>query len=170
MEFQLKLLDARAEKTLKRSTPMSGGYDVIACIDQPLSIRHGDKPTLIPTGFALFSNRADVIGLILPRSGLGHKQGLVLGNTIGVVDGDYQEQWFVSAWNRGQQDEIIINPGDRIVQVLFVPVYHPTFNAVNEFSSTTERGLGGFGSTGVGSGTDHASTTESVSFLRKPLT
>ena len=147
-QFQVKVLHALGMP--KRATPMSAGYDVVASLDIPVVIRKGDVATLIPLGFACFMDNANVAGLILPRSGLGHKQGLVLGNTVGVVDGDYQNQWFASAWNRGQQDEIIINPGDRIAQIVFVPVIHPEFLQVDNFSEVTHRGLGGFGSTGVG--------------------
>lgn len=145
--YQIKVLDKRG--TPARATSMSAGYDVVACIDEPIVIKKGDKAMLIPLGFACFMDDGAVAGLILPRSGLGHKQGLALGNTVGVVDGDYQNQWFASAWNRGQQDEIVINPGDRIAQIIFVPVIHPQFVVVDEFSAKTERGQGGFGSTGV---------------------
>lgn len=146
IKFQIKLLDKRGLP--QRATSLSAGYDVIACIDEPLVIKKGDKATLIPLGFACYMADGNVAGLILPRSGLGHKQGLTLGNTVGVVDGDYQNQWFASAWNRGQQDEIVINPGDRIAQIVFVPVIHPDFDQVEEFTDVSERGLGGFGSTG----------------------
>lgn len=146
IKFQLKLLDERGLP--KRATPMSAGYDVVACIDEPLVIKRTDKATLIPLGFACYMADGHVAGLILPRSGLGHKQGLTLGNTVGVVDGDYQNQWFASAWNRGQQFEIVINPGDRIAQIVFVPVIHPDFDQVEVFTEASERGLGGFGSTG----------------------
>lgn len=149
-KVQVKVLDSRA-KLPERGTALAAGYDLFACIDAPVSIRAGEKATLIPTGLAMFSNEASMAGIILPRSGLGHKQGLVLGNTLGLIDGDYQNQWFVSAWNRGQQDEIVINPGDRIAQVMFVPVIHPDFLVVDEFTVETERGLGGFGSTGTDS-------------------
>lgn len=148
MSFQVKILHPLAAVP-QRATPMSAGYDLIAAIDAPISIRAGEKATLIPTGLAIYQGTGEVAGLILPRSGLGHKQGLVLGNTLGLVDGDYQNQWFVSAWNRGQQDEIVIKPGERIAQALFVPVIHPFFTVVDEFSDVTERGQGGFGSTGV---------------------
>ena len=145
MNFQMKVLDERVR--LKQATPMSAGYDLYACITEPIILHKSDKATLIPTGFALFMNTGNVAGILLPRSGLGHKQGLVLGNTLGLIDGDYQNQWFVSAWNRGQQEEIVINPMDRIAQCIFVPVLHPTFDLVSDFSTETERGLGGFGST-----------------------
>lgn len=149
MTFQIKRLHPLATIPMP-ATEMAAGYDLIAAIDAPMSIRNGEKSTLIPTGLAICIGSASVAGLLLPRSGLGHKQGLVLGNTLGLIDGDYQNQWFISAWNRGQQDEIVINPGDRIAQVIFVPVIHPIFHEVEEFSAATERGLGGFGSTGVG--------------------
>lgn len=145
-KFQIKLLDKRGLPA--RATPLSAGYDVVACIDEPLVIKKGEKATLVPLGFACYMANGHVAGLILPRSGLGHKQGLVLGNTVGVVDGDYQNQWFASVFNRGQQDEIVINPGDRICQIVFVPVIHPDFDQVEEFTDVSERGLGGFGSTG----------------------
>lgn len=148
-KVQVKILDQRINGQLQRGTSMSAGYDLIACIDKPVSIRHGDKATMIPTGLAIYINDPNIAALILPRSGLGHKQGLALGNTVGLVDADYQNQWYVSAWNRGQQDEIVINPGDRFAQAVFIPVIHPNFEIVSEFSEETERGLGGFGSTGV---------------------
>ena len=147
MNVQIKFIHPLA-KHLVPATPLSAGYDLVACIEEKMSIRHGEKAVLIPTGLAIFSNSREFAGLILPRSGLGHKQGLVLGNTLGLIDGDYQQQWYISAFNRGQQDEIIINPGDRIAQCIFVPVIHPCFVTVGEFSTETERGLGGFGSTG----------------------
>lgn len=146
MKIQMKKLHPLAT-TPARMTPLSAGYDLMACIDTPVTIRRDEKATLIPTGLALFSNNGDVAGLLLPRSGLGHKQGLVLGNLLGLIDGDYQNQWYVSAWNRGQQEEIVINPGDRIAQAIFVPVLHPEFIEVAEFDATSDRGLGGFGST-----------------------
>lgn len=150
---QIKILDPRAAVPVT-GTSMSAGYDLIACIDEPIKIKHGEKAVLIPTGLAIFIDNASVAGIILPRSGLGHKQGLVLGNTLGLIDGDYQNQWFVSVWNRGNganpfglYPDITISPGDRIAQAIFVPVIHPLFVQVNGFSLTTERGLGGFGST-----------------------
>lgn len=146
---QVKILDPRASGFGQRSTEMSAAYDLYACIENPMSVRHGAEATMVPTGIAAFMNDKDIACLILPRSGLAHKQGLVLGNSVGLVDADYQNQWFISVWNRGQQDEIIIHPGDRIAQALFIPVIHPTFRHVHEFSESTGRGLGGFGSTGV---------------------
>ena len=146
-DLQIKILDSRA-KVPTRGSALAAGYDLIACIDEPILLRHNDDAVLIPTGLAMFSNHGDVAGIILPRSGLGHKQGLVLGNTLGLIDGDYQNEWYVSAWNRGQYDQIVIKPGDRIAQCIFVPVLHPNFMVVDEFDTESGRGLGGFGSTG----------------------
>lgn len=149
-KFQFKILDKRAAKGLTRGTSKSAGYDLIACINEPLTLKKGDDATFIPLGFACYMDDggADVAGFILPRSGLGHKQGLCLGNMVGLIDKDFQNQWLASAWNRGQKDEIIINPGDKIAQAVFIEVVHPEFVFVEEFSEATERGLGGFGSTG----------------------
>ncbi|HEY9133791.1 MAG TPA: dUTP diphosphatase, partial [Dyella sp.] len=112
---------------------------------------------LIPTGLAMHMNTHDFCALVLPRSGLGHKRGLVMGNGTGVIDADYMAECFVSVWNRnpariggeGEDANITIQPGDRIAQMLFVPVVRPTFAVVESFSSSSKRGLGGFGSTGV---------------------
>ena len=146
-DLQIKILDSRA-KVPTRGSALAAGYDLIACIDEPMVLEKTDCAELIPTGLAMFSNHGDVAGIILPRSGLGHKQGLVLGNTLGLIDGDYQNEWYVSAWNRGQYDQIVIKPGDRIAQCIFVPVLHPNFMVVDEFDTESGRGLGGFGSTG----------------------
>lgn len=148
MEIEIKILNPMAAVPA-HATAFSAGYDLIACINEPLQLRREDKATLIPTGVAICTHSPDVAGLILPRSGLGHKKGLVLGNGVGLIDGDYQAEWFVSAWNRGQEEIIEILPGDRIAQVIFVPVISPRFTVVEEFSNRTERALGGFGSTGV---------------------
>lgn len=148
MTVQIIVLDERA-KDFKPATGMSAGYDLVACINEPVILKRGDKATLIPTGLKIFTNDRNSMGMIVPRSGLGHKQGLVLGNAIGIIDGDYQNEVFISALNRGQQEEITINPGDRIAQYIFVPVLHPETVIVTEFTVETERGQGGFGSTGV---------------------
>lgn len=144
--FQVKKLHPNA-KLPQRATIGSAGYDLFACLDKPIDIRAGEKAVLVPTGLAIFSDDYQIAGLIVPRSGLGHKQGLVTGNLVGVIDSDYQGMWYVSCWNRGQTDCVIIMPGDAIAQVLFVPVLHPCFEFVEEFSTETRRGSGGFGST-----------------------
>lgn len=138
-----------ADAPLAPATAQSAGYDLRAAIDAPLVVRRGEPAVLVPTGLAIYSGSAQMAGLILPRSGLGHKKGLVLGNLVGLIDGDYQQQWYVSAWNRGQCDEIVIEPAERIAQAIFVPVIHPRFEVVDEFPEVTERALGGFGSTGA---------------------
>lgn len=146
MNFQLKILDKRI--TFKPATTLSAGYDLQAAINEPLIIKRSEKAALIPTGFALYIKDPTVCGLLLPRSGLGHKQGLVLGNNVGLLDADYSGQLYISAWNRGQQEEIVINPLDKIAQLIFCPVIHPQFNYVDIFVTEDDRGAGGFGSTG----------------------
>jgi dUTP pyrophosphatase len=128
-------------------TAHAAAIDLYACLDDTLIIAAGDTPALIPAGFAIHIGNPHVAALILPRSGLGHKQGLVLGNLVGLIDPDYTGQIMVSAWNRGQQN-ITLQPGDRFAQMMFVPVLRPEFAMVEKFSQTTERGAGGFGSTG----------------------
>ena len=147
LNVQVKVLDSKCVPP-KSATEFSAGYDLIANIKEPIEIFPTTKATLIPTGLALFIGNPNVAGIILPRSGLGHKKGLVLGNTLGLIDADYQNEWFVSAWNRGQEPSIVIDPGERIAQVIFIPIIHPEFVAVDHFSEVTDRGMGGFGSTG----------------------
>jgi dUTP pyrophosphatase len=150
LSFEVKVFDERARASLTPATDGSAGYDLLACVDSPTFIRRYEPAVLIPTGLAIHINDRSVAAMILPRSGLGHKRGLVLGNSVGLIDSDYQQQWFVSAWNRGQSESIVINPGDRIAQVVFVPVLHVAiWEEVTEFGVETERGLGGFGSTGA---------------------
>jgi dUTP pyrophosphatase len=123
----------------------SAGLDLRACIEKELVINPG-KTILIPSGISIHIKDPGYAALILPRSGLGHKHGIVLGNLVGLIDSDYQGELFISCWNRGDK-EFIINPLDRIAQLVLVPVYQASFNLVNEFESS-ERGEGGFGSTG----------------------
>lgn len=149
-KVQLKRIHPLA-KIPERGTPMSAGFDLIACIDEPISIRAGEPAVLIPTGLRIFMNDPNLASMLLPRSGLGHKHGLILGNTLGLIDADFQNQWMISAWNRGQSDEVVIRPGDKICQAIFIQVLHPDFEVLDddqEFSVDTERGMGGFGSTG----------------------
>ena len=123
----------------------SAGLDLRACIEKELVINPG-KTILIPSGISIHIKDPGYAALILPRSGLGHKHGIVLGNLVGLIDSDYQGELFISCWNRGDK-EFIINPLDRIAQLVLVPVYQASFNLVNDFESS-ERGEGGFGSTG----------------------
>jgi dUTP pyrophosphatase len=127
------------------ATSGSAGLDLRACIDTPLLISPGETH-LIPTGLSLYIANPGFAGMILPRSGLGHKNGIVLGNLVGLIDADYQGPLMVSTWNRGQQP-FTINPLDRLAQLVIVPIQQVEFNVVDEFPST-DRGAGGFGSTG----------------------
>jgi deoxyuridine 5'-triphosphate nucleotidohydrolase len=119
--------------------------DLRACIDAPLSLAPG-AAELIPTGISIYIEDSALAAMLLPRSGLGHKNGIVLGNLVGLIDSDYQGPLMVSVWNRGTLP-FTINPGDRIAQMVIVPVVHATFEIVQDFSATS-RGTGGFGSSG----------------------
>jgi dUTP pyrophosphatase len=146
MKIDVKILDPRMRDQLPNyATPGSAGLDLRACIDTPLLISPGETH-LIPTGLSLYIANPGFAGMILPRSGLGHKNGIVLGNLVGLIDADYQGPLMVSTWNRGQQP-FTINPLDRLAQLVIVPIQQVGFNVVDEFPST-DRGAGGFGSTG----------------------
>ena len=123
----------------------AAGLDLRACVEQSLLIRPGETE-LIPTGISIFIKAPNYAALILPRSGLGHKHGIVLGNLVGLIDSDYQGELLVSCWNRGDK-EFTVNSLDRIAQLVLVPVLQPSFNLVEEYENT-ERGESGFGSTG----------------------
>ena len=127
------------------TTEGAAGLDLRACIEAPLPLEPGDT-RLIPTGLAIYIQDPGYAALILPRSGLGHKHGIVLGNLVGLIDSDYQGELMISAWNRGQSS-FTIEPGDRIAQLVLVPVVQTTFQVVDEFT-TTDRGVNGFGSSG----------------------
>ena len=123
----------------------SAGLDLRACINEEIAIKPGET-ALIPTGFAMFLKNPDYAACILPRSGLGHKHGIVLGNLVGLIDSDYQGELMVSCWNRSSEN-FTVNPLDRIAQMIIVPVMQANLNIVKDFEAT-DRGLGGFGSTG----------------------
>lgn len=147
-QIDLKILDSRigTEFPLPTyATEGSAGLDLRALIEQPLTVEAG-QTVLIPTGIALYIADPTLAAVILPRSGLGHKNGIVLGNLVGLIDSDYQGPLMVSLWNRGDQP-FTVNVGDRIAQMVFVPVVQAKFNLVNEFQQT-ERGEGGFGHSG----------------------
>ncbi|TVO59544.1 dUTP diphosphatase [Denitromonas ohlonensis] len=127
------------------ATPGAAGLDLRACLDAPLNLLPGDT-VLVPTGMAIHLDDPGLAAMILPRSGLGHKHGIVLGNLVGLIDSDYQGQIFVSVWNRGKV-AFKIEPMERIAQLVVVPVVQATFNVVDQFEAST-RGAGGFGSTG----------------------
>lgn len=148
MKIELKILDARMSSQLPAyATPGSAGLDLRACIDAPLELAPG-QAQLIPTGLAIHLGDAGYAAVILPRSGLGHKHGIVLGNLVGLIDSDYQGQLMVSCWNRGQSP-YVVQPMERIAQLVVVPVVQASFEVVSEFAQS-ERGAGGFGSTGTG--------------------
>ena len=142
----LKVLDPRmAEQLPSYATPGSAGLDLRACLDEAITLEPG-QTTLIPTGLAIHIGDPGLAALILPRSGLGHKHGIVLGNLVGLIDSDYQGQLMVSCWNRGQTT-FVIQPMERIAQLVLVPVVQARFRRVEEFDASA-RGEGGFGSTG----------------------
>ena len=145
----LKILDARIGTSFplpRYGTEGAAGLDMIACLNDPLVLKPGDTH-LIPTGIAIHIGDPGLAAVLLPRSGLGHKHGIVLGNLVGLIDSDYQGQVFVSCWNRGQQ-AFTIEPGDRIAQMVFVPVVKAGFEIVADFDAS-QRGSGGFGHTGI---------------------
>lgn len=146
---QIKVLDARLGKEIPLPEPAtagSAGMDLRACIDEPMELAPG-RVELVPTGFAMYIGDAGIAAMLLPRSGLGHKRGLVLGNLVGLIDSDYQGQLMISCWNRGDES-IIVNPGDRIAQMVFVQIASRAFEFVDEFEATA-RGAGGFGHSGI---------------------
>lgn len=147
-QVQVKILDPKIGNEIplpEYATTGSAGIDLRACIDETLTLTGGDTQ-LIPTGIAIHMQDQNMAATILPRSGLGHKNGIVLGNLVGLIDSDYQGQLFISCWNRSQTD-FSIEPGDRIAQLVFLPVIQPTFTVVEEFTSS-DRGEGGFGHSG----------------------
>ena len=144
--IDLKILDPRMKELLPSyGTPGSAGLDLRACVDAPLVIEPG-QTVLVPTGLAIHIGDPGYAAMILPRSGLGHKNGIVLGNLVGLIDSDYQGQLMVSTWNRGHAS-FTLQPLDRLAQLVIVPVLQVGFNVVEEFASS-ERGAGGFGRTG----------------------
>ncbi len=146
MHVDVKILDPRMREQLPHyATPGSAGLDLRACLDAPLVLNPGETQ-LIPTGIAIHLADAGFAAMILPRSGLGHKHGVVLGNLVGLIDSDYQGQLMVSTWNRGHE-AFTIQPFERIAQMVIVPVVQASFNLVDEFPES-DRGAGGFGSTG----------------------
>lgn len=146
MKMDVKILDARLRDQMPHyATAGAAGLDLRACIDEALVLEPGET-RLVPTGMAIHLADPGYAALILPRSGLGHKHGIVLGNLVGLIDSDYQGQLMVSAWNRSQQ-AFELAPMERLAQLVIVPVVQAEFNVVEDFS-TSERGEGGFGSTG----------------------
>jgi len=151
-DIEVVVLDRRlhAWGLPRYQSEMAAAIDLHACLDEDLSLEPGAPAQLIPAGIAVHMNDAHMAALIVPRSGLGHKKGLVVGNLVGVIDADYLGPIMVSAWNRSAAGTapITIVPGERIAQMLFVPILRPVFRVVEAFSRSTARGEGGFGSTG----------------------
>lgn len=149
IDIEMKILDPRIGQSIplpQAATPGSAGMDLRAAVEQPLTLAPGDT-ALVPSGIAIHIGDPGWCALIVPRSGLGHKHGLVMGNLVGVIDADYQGPLMISCWNRGTQP-YTIEPGDRIAQLLLMPVTQGRLHLVSEFAPS-ERGAGGFGSTGM---------------------
>lgn len=147
MKIDVKILDPRLQQQPPAyATPGSAGLDLRACVEQPLLLEP-NAWQLLPTGMAIHLADPAYAALILPRSGLGHKHGIVLGNLVGLIDSDYQGQLMVSAWNRSNTP-FTVQPLERIAQLVIVPVVQAQFNWVDDFAAATERGSGGYGSTG----------------------
>jgi len=145
-KLDIKILDERIRSNLPSyATAGSAGLDLRACIDEPLTLRPGES-ALVPSGLAIHLTDPGLAAIIIPRSGLGHKHGIVLGNLVGLIDSDYQGQVFVSCWNRGREP-FVVNPLERIAQLVVVPVVQVELNIVESFDESA-RGAGGFGSTG----------------------
>lgn len=156
--MEIRILDARLhEWGLPRyQSDMAAAIDLCACLDAPAVLAPGAAPVLVSSGLAVHIADPAIAGLVLPRSGLGHRKGLVLGNLVGLIDPDYTGPILVSAWNRNASgsEPIVLQPGERFAQLLFVPILRPTLAIVDSFSASTARGPGGFGSTGPGRSAD----------------
>jgi dUTP pyrophosphatase len=152
VRVELKVLDERvyAWGLPRYQSEMAAAVDLFACVDVPLVVAPQSAAQFVPAGIAIHIGEPNVAAIIVPRSGLGHKKGLVLGNLVGVLDADYTGPVMISVWNRSEVGSapIVIEPGDRIAQLMFVPVLRPAFDVVEEFSAPSPRGAGGFGSTG----------------------
>lgn len=149
---QIKILDDRIGKEScyplpTRATDGSAAIDLRACIEESELVVKAGQAVLVGTGLSFYIKNPDYVGLILPRSGLGHKSGIVLGNLVGVIDADYQGELKISLWNRSEED-FVVKAGDRVAQYMVVPIVRPDFEVVNEFDTESSRGAGGFGSTG----------------------
>jgi dUTP pyrophosphatase len=147
MQVDIKILDERLREAMPAyATPGSAGLDLRACLTEPLTLAP-NAWQLVPTGMAVYLADPHYAAMILPRSGMGHKHGIVLGNLVGLIDSDYQGQLMVSAWNRTDV-AFTIEPMERIAQLVIVPVVQASFNVVNEFADVSQRATGGYGSTG----------------------
>jgi len=151
-QFELKILDARLRDwgLPDYQSDMAAGIDLRACIDAPIAIEAQAPATMVSSGVAILINRPDIAAFILPRSGLGARQGIILGQSVGTIDPDYAGPWIIPVINRNADGTppVTIHPGDRIAQAVFLPIIRPRFRVVEAFSVETARGAGGFGSTG----------------------
>jgi dUTP pyrophosphatase len=152
LKVELRVLDERIRTwgLPRYQSEMAAAIDLHACLDEPLILKSQSAAVLVPSGVAIHIGDPNVAAVILPRSGLGHARGLVLGNLVGLLDADFTGQIFVSCWNRSgpNGEAVTINPGDRIAQLLFMPILRPSICVVEDFSRPSMRGAGGFGSTG----------------------
>jgi len=148
-DVEIRIMDARLNTwgLPRYHSDGAAALDLHACLEAPVTISPDTAPVLISAGFALHMANPHIAALVLPRSGLGHRQGLVLGNLVGLIDSDYTGPIMVSAWNRGMSAVVLV-PGDRFAQLMFVPVLRPVLRQVDAFSVASARGAGGFGSTG----------------------
>ena len=159
-QVEVKILDKRIGTkflNVEYATPGSAGMDLIACLDEPLNVAPKQR-VLISSGIAVFVANPEYAAVLMPRSGLGHKKGIVLGNGVGLIDSDYQGEIKISCWN-SSEEAYVIEPGERIAQMVFLPVAQPKFQIVEEFKSSS-RGESGFGSTGRFNVNDHVAETE----------
>lgn len=145
---EVKILSTLAKGTLVRKSKQAAGFDLLACFPESHILLEPQQQLIVGSGIAMYIKNPNYVGLVVPRSGLGSK-GIILGNTVGIIDADYQGEIFLTLWNRSTTTQII-HRGDRVAQLLFVRIAHPALKAVVEFSEVTERGEGGLGSTGVG--------------------
>ena len=154
--IEIRILDQRLHEwgLPRNQSDLAAAIDLHACLDAPAVLHAGEAPLLISAGLAVHIADPGMAALVLPRSGLGHRKGLVLGNLVGLIDPDYTGPILVSAWNRSPpgSEPVVLQPGERFAQMLFVPILRPVFRMVENFTAETTRGAGGFGSTGVGGG------------------
>lgn len=151
MDVEVQILDPRLHDwgLPAYQSDWAAGIDLRACIAEPLALEPGDAAVLIPSGLAVGMDRADMVAFVLPRSGLGHKHGLILGQSVGTIDADYQGEIFISAWLRPRMPRYTVQPGDRIAQLVFLPILRPKFTITDTFAQASRRGASNFGSTGT---------------------
>ena len=151
LRVEVRVLDPRLHEwgLPAYQSDWAAGIDLRACIPAPLALEPGTAAVLIPTGLAVAMDRPDMVAFALPRSGLGHRHGLILGQSVGTIDADYQGEILISAWLRPEMPAYTVQPGDRIAQLVFLPILRPDFSVAEGFTAASARGTGGFGSTGT---------------------